>query len=640
MSHRGPDDAGYVFFHPGTRSGGAGSGYSRFTNLEFHLRNQHLAPFGGTYYQDQCQKRQFMFGMGHRRLSVIDLTVAGHQPMASPDRRYWLSFNGEIYNFPELRKELQNLGHEFYGRSDSEVILNMWAEYGEEGLSRLDGMFAIAVYDLRENLLTLARDRFGVKPLYYAENHDLFIYGSEVKSILASGYIMADLDPAALYEYFTFQNIYSDRTLFKHIRLLEPGAVLQLRPGAGESPRKKFFYDLFPAIDMTFNDPRKAREAVAEIFNLSVQSQLISDVAVGAYLSGGMDSGSIVAVAGRSIPRLHTFTCGFDMTNVNGLEQAFDERSNSEALAYLLQTEHYEVVLHSGDMPAAMEKLTWHVDDPRVGMCHQNWYVAKLASKFVKVCLSGAGGDELFAGYPWRYLSGLENTEKYFKYWHRLMAQDRLKSLFSADLQPWAGHTREAFEKAFSKSPETDTSLSEFEQSLQRILHFEFRTFLQGVLLMEDKISMAHSLEVRVPFLNNSMVDLAFRLPSALKLNIGKMVTNNAESNFKTAEGKSILRQAMRRFLPDVYTNQPKQGFSPPDSNWYRGESMDYIKEILCDTVTRQRPWLNQDTIDQCLDEHFSGQQNHRLLIWSLLSFEWLQRHYCDNAPKLSEVVC
>jgi asparagine synthase (glutamine-hydrolysing) len=636
MAHRGPDDAGYVFFRP--KLGGAGGGiYSRFTDPAFHLQNQHIAPFGGHYFHEQTSRLQYALGMGHRRLAIIDLSVNGHQPMATADRRYWLTFNGEIYNFPELRSMLLQKGHEFQSLGDSEVILRMWEEYGLDCLEQLNGMFALAIYDLRENILTLARDRFGVKPLYYALSPDFFVYASEVKGVLASGHIRSEIDPVSLREYFTFQNIYSDQTLFSGIRLLMPGQVMTLRPGANEPPRIWSFHKGFPGADPALAQDPTIREQVADAFQVAVKRQLISDVEVGAYLSGGMDSGSIVAVAGRSIPRLHTFTCGFDMTNVDGIEQGFDERQNAERLSYLLQTEHYAVVLHSGDMPAALERITWHVDDPRVGMCHQNWYAAKLAGKFVKVCLSGAGGDELFAGYPWRYLMGVtadcqEACEAtYFDYWHRLVEQDHLSGLFAPDLRGGPEDARKSFEAIFSDSPPAHRNLNGIEQAVQRILHFEFRTFLHGLFLVEDKISMAHSLEVRVPFLDNDLVDLAFRIPACLKLDLSRLQNKGANTCYLANEGKLVLREAMQTFLPASFTRQPKQGFSPPDDNWYRGESMEYVKAILYDSRTQGRPWFDQKFVKSKLEEHFGGQKNNRLLIWSLLSFEWLQRHFTDS---------
>jgi asparagine synthase (glutamine-hydrolysing) len=362
---------------------------------------------------------------------------------------------------------------------------------------------------------------------------------------------------------------------------------------------------------------------------------------VGSYLSGGMDSGSIVAVAGRSIPRLMTFTGGFDLTNVDGIEQGYDEREIAEKLSYLLQTEHYAVVLHAGDMPAAMEKITWHVDDPRVGMCHQNWYVAKLASRFVKVCLAGAGGDELFAGYPWRYINGTgaadvnEFDRAYYRYWHRLLPPEELPHLFVAEFRQYYQNTWESFQSVMSGAPPLQEELSNFDNLLQRALYFEFKTFLHGFLIIEDRLSMAHSLETRVPFLDNQLADLAWKLTPTLKLKAERLRDNANSSYFQSAEGKAILRSAMHDYLPKEFLYQPKQGFSPPDENWYRGPSMDFIKEILYDQRTRQRPFFEQDFVRERLDEHFQGKRNHRLLIWSLLSFEWLQRHYIDQSLKV-----
>ena len=362
--------------------------------------------------------------------------------------------------------------------------------------------------------------------------------------------------------------------------------------------------------------------------------QLVSDVEIGAYLSGGMDSGSIVSVAGRELKRLLTFTCGFDLTNVNGIEQGFDERKNAEKLAYLLQTEHYDVVLHAGDMPAAMERLTWHMDDPRVGMCHQNWYAAKLASRFVKVCLSGTGGDELFGGYPWRYARFL--NQKYekldtalFKYWHRLLPEEELQRVFSPDVRCFSQKGKDSFQSVMAAAPKYSNKLTEKENILQKILHFELNTFLRGLLITEDRISMAHGLEARVPFLDNNFASLAVNLSPSLKVDLNR-AASNGHLHYTAKEGKLILRKAMEKFLPVEFTRQHKQGFSPPDENWFRGPSMDYIKDILLSKRTLSRPWFNKKQIKIHLNEHFSGEKNHRLLIWSLLSFEWLQRHYVD----------
>ena len=253
-------------------------------------------------------------------------------------------------------------------------------------------------------------------------------------------------------------------------------------------------------------------------------------------------------------------------------------------------------------MPAAMEKIAWHMDDPRVGMCHQNWYVAKLASRFVKVCLAGAGGDELFGGYPWRYRHGLaaasvdEFDQKYFEYWHRLLPAGEASQLFVPELWRYGPAPRESFRRVLESAPPHQPELSMADNLLQRACYFEMKTFLHGFLVTEDRISMAHGLETRMPFLDNRLADLAWRIPPSLKVDVGRTAANG-DGHFSSANGKQVLRRAMRRWLPEEFTNQPKQGFSPPDENWYRGPSMDYIKSVLLDKRSLERPWFDQDFV-------------------------------------------
>ncbi len=636
LAHRGPDDAGYAFFNLGEGHKGEGGYWCSFADAEFRHLNEHLPVFGGSYCQEELSKSVFGVGLGHRRLAIIDLSPHGHQPMASPDGRYWLSYNGEIYNFPELRDDLHVRGHVFRTRSDTEVILHLWEEHGPNCLPVLDGMFAFAIYDRVGKRLVLARDRFGVKPLYYAVVGGYLAFASEIKGILASGLLRPRIDPAAMAEYFTFQNIFSAQTLFRDVKLLGPGEFLEIAAGEPGEVTPRRYHAGFPDPDASLTDETRVAEMVAEAFSHAIRRQLVSDVEVGSYLSGGMDSGSIVAVAGRTIPRLMTFTAGFDLTNVSGIEQGFDERRQAERLAYLLQTEHYDVVLHAGDMPAAMDKITWHMDDPRVGMCHQNWYAAKLASRFVKVCLAGTGGDELFGGYPWRYRYGLkarsvpEFDERYFRYWHRLLDMEELPRLFSPGLGLSWEAVRASFDQVWADAPSWEPGAELSENLLHRAMHFEFKTFLHGLLITDDHISMAHGLETRVPFLDNQLADLAFRLPAAMKVATRRLASDNS-GRLESADGKRILRRAMGRYLPEEFTRQPKQGFSPPDENWYRGPSMDYIRSILLEKPTIDRPWFDQRFIGEKLTEHFEGHRNHRLLIWSLLSFELLQRHFVDQ---------
>jgi asparagine synthase (glutamine-hydrolysing) len=645
IAHRGPDDAGYAFFQPGSlRSldhGGSirrGGHWFSFADEEFRHVNEHLPIFGGRYCEEQLGPSGSALALGHRRLSILDLSHHGHQPMASADQRFWIVYNGEAYNFRELRADLESRGYTFRTRSDTEVILYLWEEYREKALPLINGMFALAIYDRIENRLTLARDRFGVKPLYYGASRDQIVFGSEIKAILASGLVRAEIDAEAMQAYFTFQNLFGDRTLWQGIRLLEPGKYLSIRPGEPLQGGPKSFFVHDVAFDPGMADRPGLVDDIAEAFEVAVQRQLVSDVAVGSYLSGGMDSGSIVSVAGQRIPRIHTFTGGFDLTNVNGIEQGFDERKQAEQLSYLLQTEHYAVVLHAGDMPAAMDKISWHMDDPRVGMCHQVWYVAKLASRFVKVCLAGTGGDELFAGYPWRYRLATRESEladfpsNYFDAWHRLLPRDELALLFSAEIPNHSESVRASFDAVLARGPEWQPDANVVENLVQRQLFFEFHTFLNGLLITEDRISMAHGMESRVPFLDNDLARLAWKIPPSLKLHVPSLVGSGQGAFIDSADGKLCLRRAMRKRLPQEFLYQKKRGFSPPDENWYRGPSMDYIKEILLDSSTQDRPWFDQGFVEAKLQEHFEGRRNHRLLVWSLLSFEWIQRHFAESS--------
>jgi len=333
-------------------------------------------------------------GLGHRRLSIIDLSEAGRQPMANEDETVYLVYNGEIYNFLELRRELEALGHRFRSRTDAEVVLHAYEEWKEGCLSRFNGMFAFAVWDSRKGKLFLARDRYGVKPLYYTWIGHTFAFSSEIKAFLEHPAFSVKVDTQALLEYFTFQNLFSDRTLFSGVTLLPAGHYAVLNTEGGERLQRTQYWDF------SFVEPAKPlttleyEEELHFLFDQAVRRQLISDVPVGSYLSGGMDSGAITAVASQQIPYLTTFTGGFDLSSASGLELAFDERARAEALSYRFKTEHYEVVLKAGDMERVLPDLVWHLEDLRVGQCYPNYYVARLASKFVKI-LSGGYQSEL-----------------------------------------------------------------------------------------------------------------------------------------------------------------------------------------------------------------------------------------------------
>jgi asparagine synthase (glutamine-hydrolysing) len=609
-----------------------------------HMTNAvaHRGPDGEGFYTDGG------VGLGHRRLSIIDLSPAGHQPMATADGRWVISYNGEIFNFQELRVELEALGHQFRSRTDTEVLLAAFAHWGTKAIERLNGMFAFALLDRKEREVLLVRDRYGVKPLYYAAIGENFIFASEIKGLLAHPDFSAALDPEGLIEYLTFQNFLGQRTLFKGVRLLPAGTMMRVPLARGSAPQTIQYWDFrFTGEAPDGGRPERVEE-LDRLFRRAVSRQLVSDVPVGSYLSGGMDSGSITAVASRQLKDMRSFTVGFDLSSASGLELGFDERTAAERMSYLAGTEHYEMVLKAGDMERVMRRVVWHMEEPRVGQSYPNYYAAQLASRFCTVVLSGAGGDELFGGYPWRYYRAAVNADfddyvrKYFAFWQRLLPAEAAPGIF-APLGP----------SAMSVSPETlfrdvfanhDTRLERPEDYINHSLYFEAKTFLHGLLVLEDKLSMAHSLETRVPFLDNDLVDFAMRIPVGDKLaNLGEIArVNENEPGGKidryfqrTRDGKLILREAMSRHVPDEVTQAVKKGFSGPDASWFRGESIDYVRRTLMKSDARIFSWLDRSTVHRLVDDHLSGRENRRLLIWSLLCLEtWCDVFLEGKAPQ------
>jgi asparagine synthase (glutamine-hydrolysing) len=590
-------------------------------------------------------------GFAHRRLAIIDLSDAARQPMPNEDGDVWLIYNGEIYNFRELTRELEALGHRFRSRTDAEVVIHAYEEWGGACVERLNGMFAFAIWDAAARRLFLARDRYGVKPLYWFARGGVFCFASEVKSILAHPAVSPDVCYPALAEYFVFQNVLSDLTLFDGVRLLPPGSVLELDLAGSAVPSERRYWDFPHPHDVLSLSEDESAQRVHDLFVEAVTRQLVSDVPVGSFLSGGMDSGSITSVAARHLPRMRTFTGGFDLSSAAGLELGFDERPAAELLANAFKTEHYEVVMHAGDMEVVLPELVWHLEDLRVGQSYPNYYVSRLASKFVKVALSGAGGDELFGGYPWRYYRALDGGDpesyvrEYYGFWQRLVPERDASSFFSDEAQRQIGDYSafETFKAVFGGRLEGLRSVEDF---VSASLYFEAKTFLHGLLVVEDKLSMAHSLETRVPFLDNELVDFAARLPVTHKLRDLERVLRFDENvpvkrdslELETNDGKSVLRRAMARLVPAEVTDRTKQGFSAPDATWFRGESIDYINRLLRDPGAMIYEFVNPAYVASVLDQHCSGRANRRLLIWSLLSFEWWCRSFLGGRSQAEPV--
>ncbi|MCB1135247.1 MAG: asparagine synthase (glutamine-hydrolyzing) [Chlamydiia bacterium] len=557
-----------------------------------------------------------------------------------------LSYNGEVYNFRELRTKLEGLGHSFVSGTDSEVVLKSFAHWGRDAILRFNGMCAGAWWNREEQELTLFRDRYGIKPLYYALIGSTLLFGSEIKALLAYPEFPREVDREGMAEYFAFQNFFSDRTLIRHVKMLPAGCTLSISLGQRQLSPPQRYWDYNFTEDTSQRSEADYLEEFDHLFRRAVKRQLVSDVAVGSYLSGGMDSGSITAIAASQFPYMKTFTIGFDMQAVSELEAGFDERLPAEHMSSLFQTEHYEMVLKAGDMERVIPSLTYHLEEPRVGQSYPNYYAAQLASKFVKVVLAGTGGDELFGGYPWRYYRAVNNSDfddyvnKYHAYWQRLVPDEHYHALLS----PLGIEVPDSLSLFRSVFPSRAHKLCRPEDYVNHSLYFEAKTFLHGLLVVEDKLSMAHSLESRVPFLDNDLVDFAMRLPVRLKLaKLDEMVRIDENERGKKTDtyyrqhhdGKRLLRKAMRRYIPLSITDAKKQGFSAPDATWFRGRSVDFVRRDLLAPSAPLYDYLDRSVCERLIENHLSGRANRRLLLWSLLYCNcFLSRFLSSDSPQ------
>lgn len=585
--------------------------------------------------------------LGHRRLSIIDVSEKGAQPMHSKTKNWTIVFNGCIYNFKELRQELINKGHTFTSSTDTEVIVEGLEAYGPMFFQRLNGMFAIGAFNHSNRKIYLSRDKFGIKPLYYWHNENTFLFASEIKAFMKHPAFKVDVDLNALNEYFTFQNLFSFRTLFKGVAMIPPANTIEIGNNFKQLLHNSWWdYDFSKTEEsMSFDD---AKDETLRLFQQAVKRQMVADVPVGAYLSGGMDSGAITAVGSSMIPRMATFTCGFDMSSVTGVEANYDERRDAELMANAFKTEHFEQVINAGDLAWSLPKVVYHLEDLKVGMSYPNYYISRLASKFVKVCLQGTGGDELYGGYPWRYyrvfdsIDQKEFFDQYYGFWQRLVPDAQKQELFSSTVfsKMNIDEPREIFERVFTFNNKLQYDTP--EQHINNSLYFEIKTFLPSLFLVGDKLSMANGLEERFPFMDNDLVDFAQRIPVKHKLgNLTaeiKRINENDSSKFKQTasyrnfdDGKNVLRKAMSSFMPESILTRKKQGFSAPDESWYRGENADYVKELLFGKKNVSSEFINPDYVKKIVSEHINDHVNHRLLIWSFMNFEWWCRIFLNN---------
>ncbi len=618
-----------------------GNSFSMTKLVEMASQLDHRGPDGEGFYLKEH------IGLAHKRLSILDTSSKGSQPMTSKDGKWVIVFNGCIYNYKELKEELRKKGHYFISGSDTEVIVEGLSAYGPSFFERFNGMFAIGAWNTEEQTLYLSRDRFGVKPLYYWFNGKTLVFASEIKAILKHPQYEIDVDLSALNEYFTFQNLFRYNTLFKGIEMLPQANTVKINSHSTFVKHQSWWdYDFTqPDITMSFED---AQSRTLQLFEQAVERQMVADVDVGSYLSGGMDSGSVTAIASRHVDRLSTFTCGFDMSEVSGREANFDERRDAELMANAFKTQHFEQVMNAGDIRWSLPRLVYHLEDLRVGMSYPNYYISRLASKFVKVCLQGTGGDELFGGYPWRYykvfdsLSQQDFFDQYYGFWQRMVPDEQKKELFTTPVfnQIDLHEPRQIFERVFTFNNQLryDTP----EEHIQNSLYFEIKTFLNGLLIVGDKLSMANGLEERFPFLDNDLVDFAQKVPirhklgnlqkEILRINENETTAVKRSMSYKTYDdGKNVLRKAMHQLIPQSIVDRKKQGFSAPDESWYRGENAQYIKELLLDKETASAEFINQDYIKKIVHEHIDDHVNHRLLIWSFMNFEWWCRIFLQG---------
>lgn len=583
-------------------------------------------------------------GLGHRRLAILDTSPKGAQPMSSKNGEWVIVFNGCIYNFQPLKLELQSKGHDFISTSDTEVIAEGLAAYGVSFFERLDGMFAVGAWNTKTNELWLSRDRYGVKPLYYYFQNGVLLFASEIKAFMGNSSFSVEVNHFALNEYFTFQNMFSFQTLFKGVYMLPPANTVCINSVTTEIIHKSWWDYDFSRTDerMTFDEARLETES---LFSNAVARQMVADVPVGSYLSGGMDSGSIATLASKHVSRLYTFTCGFDMSQVTGVESNYDERRDAELTANFIKSEHYEQVMNAGDLRWSLPKLVWHLEDLRVGMSYPSYYISRLASKFVKVCLQGTGGDELFGGYPWRYYRIFKSLDRqdffnqYYDFWQRMVRDEDKSKLFrpgtfsKIDID----EPRHIFERVFLFNDKLRYDRP--EEHINNSLYFEIKTFLPGLFLVGDKLAMAHGLEERFPFMDNALVNFAQKVPVKHKLGNLEHMKRVDENQFgdkrrtytEYDDGKNVLRKAMMDFMPEQIINRKKQGFSAPDESWYRGENAEYMKDLLLNKQTVSSEFIDPAYVEKIVDEHINKKVNHRLLLWSFMNFEWWCRIFLNG---------
>lgn len=586
-------------------------------------------------------------GLGSRRLSIIDLS-SGRQPITNEDGTIWIVYNGETYNYRSLRHELIQRGHEFRTDSDTEVIVHLYEEMGERCVQRLQGMFAFALWDEKEQKLLLARDHIGQKPLFYAQEGDDFLFGSEIKAILAVSNEERAIDYEAVHQYLSLRFIPSPRTMLRHVRKLPPGHTLVYQDGRITVSR---YWQLSFRDKLELSEQQFLQGLQNKLVD-TVESHLVSDVPVGAFLSGGMDSSMIVALMAKDLKiRPQTFAVGVE-------EQDFDELPYARMVAEYYETDHTEARVQS-DLMRLLPKIVWHMDEPSDPIAACMFHAAAIASKQVKVVLGGDGGDELFAGFDRyaglgyvgayahlpglirQYLVGpiLNNISDSFTYksmtqklrWVHQLAElptagqryaeatfyfrynhEDKRQLFSDEVWDMVGRVNSAdvIVQPFNEAP-ADTMLD-------RMLYTDFVTRLpEHSLMLTDRMTMAHSLEARSPFLDHELVSYLAAFPGHLKIR-GRQL-------------KYILRELSKDYLPPEIVAREKQGFMFPVAYWFRNEMYPFIESYLMNSYFVREGIFRKERVAQLLEEHRQSRVDHHVRLWMLMNLELWRQIYIEQ---------
>ncbi len=584
-------------------------------------------------------------GLGMRRLSIIDLHT-GQQPVSNEDRTLWIVYNGEIYNYRELRDELAKRGHVFRSRSDTETIVHLFEEFGSGCVRQLRGMYAFALWDQRRRRLLLARDRLGIKPIYYTVAGGSFVFASEIKALLDFPGVRCEINRKVLPEYLAFGYLAGADTFFDGVRCLPPGHLLEIDESG--QVRVEQYWDVPLSAKDDSHPSGYYVQRYRELFEESVSAHLISDVPLGVLLSGGLDSSAVAAVATRQRGPLQTFSVGYRETPYNELPYA-------RAVASHLGSIHHEVLLGPEEFFAALPKLVWHEDKPLAWPSSVSLYfVSKLAREHVTVVLTGEGSDETLAGYE-RYALTVWNARLdgiYRKFvpsalreWVRgtIAGSNVLRGNIRRKLQhTFAGRNGRAWESlyfdnflcAFSEQQQRAllaedaeagaayaNSLAFWNKSsgdiLAQMLYTDMKTYLVELLMKQDRMSMATSLESRVPFLDHVLVEYAAQIPA--RLNLGFV------------NGKRILKAAMKDLLPKAILDRRKMGFPTPWKSWLTGSYSQRVEQLLTEPRTQARELFRPETIQQMLWEHSAGRHDHADRLWRLLNLELWHRSFIDR---------